>query len=128
VDPSNKSVTFGTVTFGTISWCEPPADCHHSRRKSLGGPTTIASKRACSPTSKEKTMRHDARGLLAVLMALTISACSPEEPAQERKGALPEDNVFSDQVKTLQRAKDVQQTLDAAAARQQDAIERQERP
>ena len=73
-------------------------------------------------------MRHDARGLLAGLMALTLSACSPDEPAQERKGTLPEDNVFSDQVKTLQRAKDVQQTLDAAVARQRDEIERQERP
>lgn len=59
-------------------------------------------------------------------MALTISACSPDEPAQERNGALPEDNVYSDQVKTLQRAKDVQQTLDAAVARQRDDIERQE--
>ncbi len=73
-------------------------------------------------------MLHDTRSLLATLMALTISACSPDEPTQERNGALPEDNVFSDQVKTLQRAKDVQQTLDAAAARQQDAIERQEQP
>lgn len=73
-------------------------------------------------------MRHYARGLLTGLMALTISACSPDEPTQERKGALPEDNVFSDQVKTLQRAKDVQQTLDAAVARQRDEIERQERP
>jgi hypothetical protein len=61
-------------------------------------------------------------------MVLTLSACSPDEPAQERQGALPEDNVFSDQVKTLQRAKDVQQTLDAAVARQRDEIERQERP
>lgn len=73
-------------------------------------------------------MRHYAKGLLAGLMALTISACSPDEPAQERNGALPEDNVFSDQVKTLQRAKDVQQTLDAAVARQRDEIERQEQP
>lgn len=71
-------------------------------------------------------MRHYAKRLLAGLMALTISACSPDEPAQERNGALPEDNVYSDQVKTLQRAKDVQQTLDAAVARQRDDIERQE--
>ena len=73
-------------------------------------------------------MRHYRRELIAGLMALTLSACSPDEPAQERNSALPEDNVFSDQVKTLQRAKDVQQTLDAAAARQRDEIERQERP
>lgn len=73
-------------------------------------------------------MRYYARGLLAGFMALTISACSPDEPVQERDGALPEDNVFSDQVKTLQRAKDVQQTLDAAVARQRDEIERQEQP
>lgn len=72
-------------------------------------------------------MRHGTRSLLAGLMALMLSACSPDEPAQERNGSLPEDNVFSDQVKTLQRAKDVQQTLDAAAARQQEAIEQQER-
>jgi outer membrane biogenesis lipoprotein LolB len=73
-------------------------------------------------------MRHVTRSLLAALMALMISACSPDEPAQEKNGALPEDNVFSDQVKTLQRAKDVQQTLDAGVARQRDEIERQERP
>ncbi|MCA1805254.1 MAG: hypothetical protein LC646_07940 [Xanthomonadaceae bacterium] len=73
-------------------------------------------------------MRHAARGLIAGLMALMVSACSPDDPAQERNGALPEDNVFSDQVKTLQRAKDVQQTLDAAAARQREEIERQEQP
>jgi hypothetical protein len=73
-------------------------------------------------------MRHDTRSLLAGLTALMISACSPDEPAQERNGALPEDNVFSDQVKTLQRAKDVQQTLDAGVARQRDEIERQDRP
>lgn len=73
-------------------------------------------------------MGHGTRSLLAGLMALMLSACSSDEPAQERNGALPEDNVFSDQVKTLRRAKDVQQTLDAAAARQQEAIERQEQP
>jgi hypothetical protein len=50
---------------------------------------------------------------------------SASEPVPERSG-LPEDNVLSDQVKTLDKAEGVQQTLDDAAAKQREEIERQE--
>ena len=65
--------------------------------------------------------------LLAVLMA--TAGCSREEQESESTAdhsRLPEDNVFSDQVKTLERAEGVQQTLDDAAATQREEIERQE--
>lgn len=70
--------------------------------------------------------------ILAALLALT--GCSREEQdAQEHAsdtpaehGQLPEDNVFSDQVKALEKAEGVQQTLDDATAKQREEIERQE--
>ena len=65
--------------------------------------------------------------LLAVLLA--TAGCSREEQDSEtmtEHSRLPEDNVFSDQVKTLERAEGVQQTLDDAAATQREEIERQE--
>ncbi|MBI5039871.1 MAG: hypothetical protein HZB57_01255 [Gammaproteobacteria bacterium] len=71
-------------------------------------------------------------GTLAVLAAvLTAAGCSREEQQQDtqstaQRGQLPEDNVFSDQVKALDKAEGVQQTLDAAAAKQREEIERQE--
>ena len=68
-----------------------------------------------------------------VLLAVVMNGCSREEPAQEQSGPeqtgeLPEDNVFRDQVKTLEKAQDVQKTLDAGAARTRESVERQERP
>lgn len=66
--------------------------------------------------------------LSAVLLVMGVSGCSREEPAQEQTGSLPEDNVFSDQVKALEKAEGVQQTLDEAATRTRESVERQERP
>ena len=71
---------------------------------------------------------------LAMLLALSATAgCSREEPdVQEHAddtlaehSRVPEDTVFSDQVKALEKAESVQQTLDAAAAKQREEIERQ---
>ena len=75
--------------------------------------------------------------IVTLLAALLISGCSredaddaqehEEESAKPTQGSgLPQDNVFSDQVKTLEKAKGVQQTLDDATAKQREEIERQE--
>ncbi len=71
------------------------------------------------------------RKLIGILAVLAAAGCSREEQQQDtqstaQRGQLPEDNVFSDQVKALDKAEGVQQTLDAAAAKQREEIERQE--
>lgn len=64
----------------------------------------------------------------AMLLAMALGGCSREEPPREQTGQLPEDPVFSGQVQALEKAKDVQNTLDQGAARMRESVERQERP
>lgn len=66
--------------------------------------------------------------MLAGLLTAGMGGCSREEPAQDQTGQLPADNVFSDQVEALDKAEDVQKTLDSAAVRTRESVERQERP
>jgi len=70
-------------------------------------------------------------GLAVFIFVALLGGCSnPDDDtssAPRQQGRLPDDNVFSDQVKTLEKAEAVQQTLDAAAAKQREAIENQER-
>ncbi len=67
-------------------------------------------------------------GMSVLLLAGALQACSREEPAQEQTGQLPEDTVFSGQVQALEKAQDVQNTLDQGQARLRESVERQERP
>lgn len=79
-------------------------------------------------------MRKQSWLIISLVVPLAIAGCSQEgQDAQEQMrdtaavgSGVPEDNVFSDQVKTLQKAEGVQQTLDDAAATQREEIERQE--
>ncbi|MBI5461756.1 MAG: lipoprotein [Gammaproteobacteria bacterium] len=76
-------------------------------------------------------MRKSTGTLMVLVAVLAVAGCSREEQEQDAhttadRGQLPADNVFSDQVKTLDKAEGVQQTLDAAAAKQREEIERQE--
>ncbi len=70
--------------------------------------------------------------ILSVLLTAFVGGCSKQEDeapaAPPQQGQLPDDNVFSDQVKALEKAQGVQQTLDAAAAKQREDIEQQNRP
>lgn len=66
--------------------------------------------------------------MTTVLLVVAMQGCSREEPAQEQAGPLPEDNVFSGQVQALEKAKDVQNTLDQGTARLRESVEREERP
>lgn len=71
--------------------------------------------------------------LVAAALAVVLGGCSREDAVTEhsekqRTGGLPADNVFSDQVETLEKAQDVQNTLDDAAVRTRESVERQERP
>lgn len=66
--------------------------------------------------------------MTTVVLVVAMQGCSREEPAQEQAGQLPEDNVFSGQVQALEKAKDVQNTLDRGAARLRESVEREERP
>lgn len=70
---------------------------------------------------------HRHIGLSAVVLAVGLTACSREEPAQDQTGGLAEGSVYGDQVKALDKARDVQQTLDEAATRTRESVERQER-
>lgn len=66
---------------------------------------------------------------LAAMLGCSREGSDPRESASDttaKHGQLPEDNVFSDQVKALDKAEGVQQTLDDAAAKQREEIERQE--
>lgn len=67
------------------------------------------------------------------LLLVGMGGCSREEPGQDQTGQeqsdpLPADNVFSEQTGALDKAKDVQNTLDGAAVRTRESVERQERP
>lgn len=74
---------------------------------------------------------YKAYGLAAFIIVALLGGCSEPDnetsSAPQQQGRLPDDNVFSDQVKTLEKAETVQQTLDAAAAKQREDIEKQER-
>lgn len=76
---------------------------------------------------------HACNWLVAAALVAVLGGCSREDAATEqaeeqRTGGLPADNVFSDQVRSLEKAQDVQSTLDNAAARTRESVERQERP
>ena len=71
--------------------------------------------------------------LVAAALAAVLAGCSredatPEQSEEQSTGELPADNVFRDQVRSLEKAQDVQNTLDNAAARTRESVERQERP
>ena len=76
---------------------------------------------------------HACNWLVVAALAAVLGGCSREDAATEQSeeqptGGLPADNVFSDQVRSLEKAQDVQTTLDNAAARTRESVERQERP
>ena len=64
------------------------------------------------------------------IVALTLAGCGKQdEPPPEPQGGsrISDDNVFKDQVRALEKAEDVGKTLDAAAARQREQLERDSR-
>jgi hypothetical protein len=68
--------------------------------------------------------------LAICILAVSLSACSQQnEPADNAPtgSRVPDNNVFKDQVRALEKAEDVQKTLNEAAARQRDVIEEQAR-
>ncbi len=61
-----------------------------------------------------------------VICILALSSCSKQDEATADTATasrVPDDNVFKDQVRALEKAEDVQNTLNEAAARQREAIE-----
>ena len=62
------------------------------------------------------------------IVAIALGACtqkSQTDAADRNTGRVPDDNVFKDQVHALEKAEDVQKTLNDAVARQKEAIEQQ---
>jgi ABC-type uncharacterized transport system auxiliary subunit len=69
-------------------------------------------------------------GLVICLLAFSLIGCSEQnEPAANAptSSRVPDDNVFKDQVRALEKAENAQKTLNEAAARQREAIEEQAR-
>jgi len=69
-------------------------------------------------------------GLVICIFAFSLSACSEQDeptPNTQTSSRVPDDNVFKDQVRALEKAEDVQKTLNEAAARQREVIEEQAR-
>jgi hypothetical protein len=69
--------------------------------------------------------------LILALATLILAACGDAPPEAPRGGAtgsgqLPEDNVFKPYVDTMERARDVEQTLQQGVERQRRLIEAQE--
>lgn len=64
--------------------------------------------------------------LAAFILVALLGGCSKQDDdtssAPQQQGRLPDDNVFSDQVKALEKAKGVQQTLDATAAKREKIL------
>lgn len=68
--------------------------------------------------------------LLPCGLALLLSACGqPQEPATHTPtdNRLPDDNVFSDQVRALEKAQGVEKTLQDAEAQRRAVLEEQGR-
>jgi hypothetical protein len=69
-------------------------------------------------------------GLVICILAFSLSGCSKQDepPANTATSSrVPDDNVFKDQVRALEKAEDVQKTLNEAAARQREVVEEQAR-
>ena len=69
-------------------------------------------------------------GLVICILAFSLSGCGEQdEPAANAptSSRVPDDNVFKDKVGALEKAEDVQKTLNEAAARQREVIEEQAR-
>jgi hypothetical protein len=67
-------------------------------------------------------------GFVICILAFSLSSCSEQdEPAANTptSSRVPDDNVFKDQVRALEKAEDVQKTLNEATARQREMIEKQ---
>lgn len=72
--------------------------------------------------------------LCAVL--LTLTGCSRDDSTEESANApvtrgengsrVPDDNIFSEQVKALEKAETVEKTMDDALAKQREALEKQQ--
>ncbi len=65
---------------------------------------------------------------LIVAALLLLGGCSGQEeppPPPQGQGRVPDANVFSGQVRALERAEGVEQTIQDAAERQRQAIEAQ---
>lgn len=59
---------------------------------------------------------------------LLLSSCGQQsnpETANPTNSRVPDDNVFKDQVRALEKAEDVQNTLDAAEAQRRQMVEGQ---
>lgn len=67
---------------------------------------------------------------LFCLVVLILVGCGTRDdaPAESQDGSrIADDNVFSDQVRTLEKAEAVGRTLEDAAARQREQVERDSR-
>lgn len=67
-------------------------------------------------------------GAVVLVLAALLTACGnseapPADPSTSSR--VPEDNVFSGQVRALEKAEQVQNTINDAAARQHDRIDQQ---
>lgn len=68
--------------------------------------------------------------LLPCIALLALAGCGTQDDASTESpdgSRIPDDNVFKDQVRVLEKAEDVSGTLDAAAARQREQIDRDSR-
>jgi hypothetical protein len=93
----------------------------------LRGLSCALRKRRLYAIHRETAMRI-APAILAVA-ALALSACGADAPPPPKAAAaqptqpLPDSNVFSSDVKALQKAKDVQKTVDEQQKAQEKAIQ-----
>ena len=65
-----------------------------------------------------------------IFLAFSLSGCSGQDEPPDNTSTnsrVSDDNVFKDQVRALEKAEDVQDTLNEAASRQREAIEEQGR-
>ena len=62
---------------------------------------------------------------VAVLLLGACGQSNDPEPANPTGSRVPDDNVFKDQVRALEKAEDVQKTLDAAEAQRRQVMEGQ---
>ena len=69
----------------------------------------------------------------ALLLTVSLGGCSRQDdptevPQPETESRLPQEHVFSNQVRAMEKAERVERTLNAAATSRRESIERQERP
>jgi len=80
----------------------------------------------CARHQREEIDTSRLAGLVVCMLVFSLSGCGEQDETAVKTptgSGVPDDNVFKDQVRALEKAGEVQKTLDEASVRQRELIE-----